>query len=117
MSSSELAVVYATLILHDDGCAPDAEKMATLITAAGIEIEPIWCKMFEKALEGKDIGEFLMNVGSGAMSGGGAAPAAGGDAPAEKVEEKKVEEEEEESDDDIGMFLYLVARCLISFLI
>jgi large subunit ribosomal protein LP1 len=93
--SSELAVVYATLILHDDGASPDAEKMATLIEAAGIEIEPIWCKMFAKALAGKDVGDFLMNVGAGAVGGGAAAPAAGGDsAPAAAKEEKKEEAEE-----------------------
>jgi large subunit ribosomal protein LP1 len=92
--SSELAVVYATLILHDDGAAPDAEKMLTLIEAAGIEIEPIWCNLFAKALAGKDIGDLLMNVGSGAV-GGGAAPAAGGaSAPAAAKEEKKEEVEE-----------------------
>jgi large subunit ribosomal protein LP1 len=105
--SSELAVVYATLILHDDGVAPDAEKLRTLIEAAGIEIEPIWCSLFAKALAGKDVGDFLMNVGSGPAGGG--APAAGGDsAPAAAKEEKKEEVEE------VFFELWLMGLCRMS---
>lgn len=48
--------------------------MKTIIDAAGVEIEGVWTTIFAKALEGKNIGDFLMNVGSGAA----AAPAAGG---------------------------------------
>jgi large subunit ribosomal protein LP1 len=75
-----------------------ADKLQSLISAAKVpEIEPIWTTLFAKALEGKDVKDLLMNVGSG----GGAAPAAGGaaaggasgsaDAPAaeEKAEEGK----------------------------
>ena len=59
-----------------------------------------WDLTEEQALEGKDVKDMLLNVGSGggaaaaAPSGGGAAPAAGGDAPAEKEEEKKEEGEQ-----------------------
>jgi large subunit ribosomal protein LP1 len=61
-----------------------------------------------QALEGKDVKELLLNVGSG--SGAAAAPAAGGasaggaaaeDAPAEEKAEEK-----EESDDDMGFGLF-----------
>ena len=76
----------------------------TLANAADVELEPIWAALLAKALEGKNVKELLLNVGSG---GGGPAAAvvggATGGAPAteaEKEEEKK-EEEKEESDDDM----------------
>ncbi|KAL5120125.1 hypothetical protein ACEQ8H_001950 [Pleosporales sp. CAS-2024a] len=111
MPNSELAASYAALILADDGVDITADKLQSLIKAAKIEdVEPIWTSLFAKALEGKDVKDLLLNVGSG---GGGAAtaPAAGGaggaapggaDAPAE--EEKA--EEKEESDDDMGFGLF-----------
>ncbi len=69
-------------------------------------MEPIWPNLFAKALEGKDIGGLIMNVGSGAAAAAAPAAASGGDAAAggekeEKKEEKK-EESEDESDDDMG---------------
>ncbi|KAF1921765.1 60s acidic ribosomal protein-domain-containing protein [Ampelomyces quisqualis] len=111
MSTSELATSYAALILADDGVDITADKLQSLIKAANIEeVEPIWTSIFAKALEGKDIKDLLLNVGSG---GGGAAAApaagaaggaaAGGDAaPAEEAKE----EEKEESDDDMGFGLF-----------
>ncbi len=77
--------------------------MTTLIKAANVNVDAIWPSLFAKALEGKDIGGLIMNVGSGAAS---AAPAASGGGPVaaekeEKKEEKK-EESEDESDDDMG---------------
>ena len=77
-----------------------ADKLQTLISAAKVqEVEPIWTTLFAKALEGKDVKDLLLNVGSGggaAPAAGGAAPAAGAaDAPAaeEKKEEGKFEHE------------------------
>ncbi|TQS34753.1 hypothetical protein Golomagni_04853 [Golovinomyces magnicellulatus] len=108
MSNSELAVSYAALILADDGIDITADKLQTLIKAAGIDdVEPIWSSLFAKALEGKNIRDLLSNVGSG--GGAAAAPAvageAGGAAAAESKEEEK-EEEKEESDDDMGFGLF-----------
>ncbi|KLJ09800.1 hypothetical protein EMPG_14774 [Blastomyces silverae] len=83
MSTAELAVSYAALILADDG----------------VDVT---------ALEGKDVKDLLLNVGSG----GGAAAAPGGAAPvaaeAGAAEEKKEEkpEEKEESDEDMGFGLF-----------
>ncbi|KAJ4365246.1 60S acidic ribosomal protein P1 [Neocucurbitaria cava] len=110
MSTSELATSYAALILADDGVDITADKLQSIIKAAKIEeVEPIWTTLFAKALEGKDVKDLLLNVGSGggaaAAPAGGAAggAAAGGDAaPAE--EEK--EEEKEESDEDMGFGLF-----------
>ncbi|KAM5352675.1 hypothetical protein ACJ41O_005397 [Fusarium nematophilum] len=107
MSTAELASSYAALILADDGVEITADKLQTLIKAAKVEdVEPIWTTIFAKALEGKDVKDLLVNVGSG----GGAAPAAGGaaaggDAAAAPAEEEK-KEEAEESDEDMGFGLF-----------
>ncbi|CAI8041030.1 60S acidic ribosomal protein P1 [Geodia barretti] len=113
MSDSELACVYSALILHDAGVPISADKIKTLVKAAGIDVEPIWPSLFAKALEGKDIGSLICNVGSGAAAAA-AAPAAGGGggggggetATNEEKKEEKKEEEEEESDDDMGFGLF-----------
>ncbi|RQM05497.1 hypothetical protein DH86_00001524, partial [Scytalidium sp. 3C] len=110
MSNAELASSYAALILADDGVDITSEKLQTLIKAAGIvDVEPIWTSLFAKALEGKDVKDLLLNVGSG--GGAAAAPAAGGaaaggDAAAEEKEAEKEEEAKEESDEDMGFGLF-----------
>ncbi|RYP30656.1 hypothetical protein DL767_006156 [Monosporascus sp. MG133] len=110
MSTAELASSYAALILADDGVEITADKLQTLIKAANVtDVEPIWTSLFAKALEGKDVKDMLLNVGSG--GGAAAAPAAGGaaaggDAAAETKEEKKEEEAAEESDEDMGFGLF-----------
>ncbi|GJN78442.1 hypothetical protein PLIIFM63780_001936 [Purpureocillium lilacinum] len=108
MSTSELASSYAALILADDGLEITADKLVALIKGAGIDdVEPIWCSIFAKALEGKDVKDLLVNVGSGggaAAPAAGGAAAAGGDAAAPAAEEK--EEEKEESDEDMGFGLF-----------
>ncbi|KAH7085125.1 60S acidic ribosomal protein P1 [Paraphoma chrysanthemicola] len=110
MSTSELATSYAALILADDGVDITADKLQSLIKAAKIEeVEPIWTTLFAKALEGKDVKDLLLNVGSGGgaaaapAAGGAGGAAAGGDAAA--PEEEK-EEEKEESDEDMGFGLF-----------
>ncbi|KAL1968895.1 hypothetical protein VTN77DRAFT_1256 [Rasamsonia byssochlamydoides] len=110
MSTAELAVSYAALILADDGVEITADKLNTLIKTANVpEVEPIWAQLFAKALEGKDVKDLLTNVGAGGAAA--AAPVAGGAAAApaaaaeEKKEEKK-EEEKEESDEDMGFGLF-----------
>ncbi|KNZ57790.1 large subunit ribosomal protein LP1 [Puccinia sorghi] len=109
MAAAELASTYAALILADEGLEITADKINTLLSAAKVEIEPIWATLLAKALEGKDVKDMLSNVGAG----GGAAPAAapataapGAEAAAPKAEEKKKEEEKEESDDDMGFGLF-----------
>ncbi|KAK9729382.1 hypothetical protein K7432_000265 [Basidiobolus ranarum] len=104
--SSEQAIVYAALILQDDGVEITADKLSTLTKAAGVDVEPVWASLFAKALAGKNIGDLLMNVGAGgaapAAASGAAAGASTEDAPA--AEEK--EEAKEESDDDMGFGLF-----------
>ncbi|KDP32659.1 hypothetical protein JCGZ_14779 [Jatropha curcas] len=111
MSAGEIACTYATLILHDDGIAVTAEKIATLVKAANVSVESYWPSLFAKLAEKRKLDDLIMNVGSG--GGGGAvavaAPAAGAGATAAAaapaVEEKK-EEPKEESDDDMGFSLF-----------
>jgi len=111
MSTSELAASYAALILADDGVEITADKLQSLITAAKVpDIEPIWTTLFAKALEGKDVKDLLLNVGSGggaaAAPAVGGAAAAGGEAAGEAAAEAPKEEEKEESDDDMGFGLF-----------
>lgn len=108
---AELACTYAALILADEGLDITADKINTLLSAAKVEVEPIWATLLAKALEGKDVKDMLSNVGAGgggaaaAPAAGGAAAAGGGAAAAAPAEEKK-EEEKEESDDDMGLGLF-----------
>ncbi|KAI1306212.1 60s acidic ribosomal protein-domain-containing protein [Xylaria venustula] len=109
MSTSELASSYAALILADDGVEITADKLQTLIKAAGVvDVEPIWTQLFAKALEGKDVKDLLSAVGSGggAAAAGPAVGAAGGAAAADEPAAEEKEEEKEESDDDMGFGLF-----------
>jgi len=109
MSNSELACVYAALILADDDVAVTSEKITTILTAAGVEFEPYWPGLFAKALESCDIKELITNVGSGvgaAAPAGGAAAAPAAVAAAAAPAAKKEEEPEEEEDDDMGFGLF-----------
>merc|ERR1712173_176951 len=108
MANSELACVYAALILADDDVAITGEKIQTILKAAGVDVEPYWPGLFAKALESCNIKDLITKIGSGV----GAAPAAGGAAPAAAAEAapaaaaKKEEPEEEEEDDDMGFGLF-----------
>ncbi|KAL3174928.1 hypothetical protein MRX96_010952 [Rhipicephalus microplus] len=64
-SNDELACVYGALILQDDEIAVTAEKISTILKAAGVEVEPYWPGLFAKALEGLDLKSLISNVGSG----------------------------------------------------
>merc|ERR1712098_990409 len=105
MSNAELAVSYAALILADDGVDITADKLQTIIKAAKIDdVEPIWTSLVAKALEGKDVKDLLLNVGSGGAPAAGGA--AGGEAAAEETKEEEKEEAKEESDEDMGFGLF-----------
>jgi len=111
---AETAAAYAALILADAEVAITAEKIQTLIRAAGIEdIEPIWATLFAKALEGKDVKDLILRVG--AAPGGTKQEVGGGeDGAKEKVDEDKKgdnggsgdDHEDGSDDEDIGMGLF-----------
>ncbi|KAF3491276.1 60S acidic ribosomal protein P1 [Arthroderma uncinatum] len=110
MSSAELAVSYAALILADEDIEITSDKLQSILKAAGMtDVEPIWTSLFSKALDGKNLKDLLVNVGSGggAAPAGGAAAATGGAAAADAApaEEEKAEEAEE-SDEDMGFGLF-----------
>jgi len=110
MSNSELACVYAALILADDDVAVTTEKINTILKAAGVEVEPYWPGLFSKALESANLKDLITNVGSGvgAAPAAAAAPSAGAGAAAAAAPAKKEEkkEESEEEDDDMGFGLF-----------
>merc|ERR1712029_816530 len=88
-NTSELACVYAALILADDEIDITGDKISTILKAAKLTtVEPFWPGLFAKALGACDV-KALITIGSGVGSGpaAGAAPAAGGAAPA-AAEEK-----------------------------
>jgi len=115
-SNDELACIYAALILHDDGISITADKIATLLKAAGVSVEPYWPTLFAKALDGVDVASLLGNLGSAASAvaapaaGGAAAPAAAAaEEAAPAAEEKKAASDDESgsgSDDDMGFSLF-----------
>ncbi|KAL9940163.1 hypothetical protein V8E36_000868 [Tilletia maclaganii] len=108
MASPDLATTYAALVLVDSELEITADRLNTLLTAAGHTIQPVWAALLAKALDGKDVRNLLTNVGgsSGPAVAVSAAPAAGGAAPEAAKEEEKKEEEKEESDDDMGFGLF-----------
>lgn len=104
--STESALSYAALILADSEIAISAEKLNTLVAAAGVEVESIWADLFSKALNGKDLKDYFFNIQAGSGSGAAASGAAATSGSADVAAEEVVEEAKEESDDDMGFGLF-----------
>merc|ERR550537_420736 len=111
---SELACVYAALILHDEGLEISAENINTILKSANVTCEAYWPTLFAKLCKGKDLDAMISSVGSGGGGGGGGpAPAAGGAAaPAAGggggggAAAKEPEPEPEEEEEDMGFDLF-----------
>jgi len=91
----EAAITYASLILHDDNIPITAEKLNTVLKAAGVHVAPFWPSFFAKALANRNIDDLILNVGGAAPAPSASAPAAAvsSAAPSAKKEEKKRGEE------------------------
>jgi large subunit ribosomal protein LP1 len=97
-NKAEQAVAFAALILADESIEITPEKLQTLLQAAGIEdVEPIWTKLFAKALKDKDVKDILTTVGPG--SGCGAVQATVEDGAGQPDEHGDGEDSKEVSDD------------------
>ncbi|KAK6528775.1 hypothetical protein TWF694_004012 [Orbilia ellipsospora] len=116
MAYLDRAVAYAALVLADEGVQITPEKLQTLLSAAKVDVEPIWTVLFTKALEGKDIKGILLDIRAGApvaaASGAVVTTSSGvedgkenGD-KSSKEGKKKKEEVKEDSDDDMGFGLF-----------
>ena len=46
--STEMACVYAALILADDDVAVTPDKISAILKAAGVDFEPYWPGLFAK---------------------------------------------------------------------
>ena len=98
----QMAVVFTTLLLHDDGQELSEENVKKVIAATGIKIAPYWPSLFLKAIQGRDLST-LLTVGGGS---GGAAPAqsgATGQAPAPAQAAKPKEEEKPAEEENVSM--------------
>eukprot|EP01089_Gocevia_fonbrunei_P014154 TRINITY_DN380_c0_g6_i1.p1 TRINITY_DN380_c0_g6~~TRINITY_DN380_c0_g6_i1.p1 ORF type:complete len:121 (-),score=55.10 TRINITY_DN380_c0_g6_i1:116-478(-) len=96
----QLACTYAALILHDDGMEVTAEKIATLVKTAGVNVNPYFPKLWARVLSGRSIDELITATGSAAAGPAVAAEAAPAAAAAPATEEKK--KEKSESDEGGG---------------
>ncbi|CBY20473.1 unnamed protein product [Oikopleura dioica] len=105
--SAELACTYAALILSDDGVDISGDKIASLLKAANVDVEPFWPGLFAGALKNCNVSELISNISSGVGAGPAAAggAAAGGAAEGAKEEEKKPESSSE-SDEDMGFDMF-----------
>jgi large subunit ribosomal protein LP1 len=105
---AEVAVPYAVLALHDDDVEITEANLQAVLSAANIEVDPIWLSLFAKAMTKETVKSLLTSFESAAGSAAPVAAAAGAPAAAAapaaagKKEEKKVEEEEEEM--GLGLF-------------
>ncbi|CAH8592739.1 60S acidic ribosomal protein P1 [Schistosoma haematobium] len=103
MSKSELACVYAALMLADDDIDVTADKINTILKAANIKfVESYLPNLFATALNGKNVKDLLMSLGSAAPASAApmSAPAAVANGGAEKGKEPAKEEKKPVSDDD-----------------
>lgn len=61
---AELACVYSALILIDDGIFAVTGENTNNSKAANVNVESYWPGLFVKALEGINIKELIINIGS-----------------------------------------------------
>ena len=91
LQKQQLASNLAVLILHDDKQDVTSENLSKVLKGSGVSVPSYWPLLMAKALEGKNVEDFLSVSG-----GSGSGPAkTGGDAAVEEEKEATVEESEE----------------------
>ena len=98
----QLACTLAALILHDENSDVNADSLSKVLKSADINVAPYWPMLLGKALEGKNVGDFL-KISGGAVSAQGQVPVQT-QAQNQAKDEKAAApvEEEEEVDMDMG---------------
>jgi len=94
------SVALASLILLEGGVECNEANISKLLEAANVKLNPIYAKVFDRAVhKGVDVMDLVNGFGKGGFSGAaaGGAPAPITDKDAKKTEAKADEEEEEES--------------------
>ncbi|GMR57326.1 hypothetical protein PMAYCL1PPCAC_27521 [Pristionchus mayeri] len=104
----EQACVYAALILHADDLPITGDKIATILRAANVTVEPFWPGLFAMALEGVNVANLISSVACSVGDGAPAASAApSGDAPvAAGSSAMNKGDEDSEDDQDLGFGLF-----------
>lgn len=92
--------VYAALLLHNAGKPVNEENLTKLLSAAGINTDPVKVKALVASLEGVNIDEAIKTVPMMMTAAPTAAAAPIAEAkPEAKKEEKKTEEEEKKKEE------------------
>eukprot|EP00636_Phaeomonas_parva_P001653 CAMPEP_0118872080 /NCGR_PEP_ID=MMETSP1163-20130328/14415_1 /TAXON_ID=124430 /ORGANISM="Phaeomonas parva, Strain CCMP2877" /LENGTH=117 /DNA_ID=CAMNT_0006807233 /DNA_START=36 /DNA_END=389 /DNA_ORIENTATION=+ len=101
VGTTETAVAYAALALHDGEVEVNSDSIAALLKATGNDVEPYWPMLFGSFVQGQ-MDDLIMTLGGG---GGGAAAAAGpaGDAGAAGAAEEEAEKEKEEEPEEVDL--------------
>jgi len=92
--------VYAALLLHSAGKEVTEEGVTAVVSAAGVEVNPVRSKALVAALEGVDIEEAISKAAVAAPTAPAAPAAPAEAAPAKEAEEKKEEEKKEEEEEE-----------------
>ena len=95
LQKHQLASNLAVLVLHDDKQDVTSESLAKVLKGSGVAVPSYWPLLMAKALEGKQVSDYLQ------VSGGGSSGNGSGNAQAAEEEEK--EESVKESSEDMSM--------------
>lgn len=110
IASPETAVVYAALILQDSGIEITSEGLTSILSAANVEVDAIWCTLFAKALSGKNLNDLLFSISAApatsAASVASSAPVSSAPATTNSKAAPSKKEAEPESDEEMGFGLF-----------
>jgi large subunit ribosomal protein LP2 len=101
-----------------------ADKINSILSAVGVEVDSSRVEALLSQLEGKDLAEIIAEGNSklasvpsgGAVAASSGAPAAGGAAAAAPVEEEKEAAKEESDEDMVNCHSLTLSRALVSLI-